>query len=311
LQARICQAILRERPPPAFDLLYVTQDDNELDRSYYARLASHASASEYVHIPRRRPDILNHLIGIWRARASRLLTGHDEIYLGSIDSFIFRYVLAKNPSAAVYGFDDGTGNFTFASVYHARRHARARLYAAVLRLPSTEAVKQRIRHHFSIYPGLANIVSSDRVSYLAVFDTKTHAASAERMRFFIGQPFSEYLPPPQVERLKAWLRTQELDAYVMHPREKEPLLPDLPVLDKRGELAEDAILAAARGKRPVITAVFSTVLFNISSRTADKIYLSLGTGATEMELRRLAQEAGASVVTLAGNHGGPAVGVAR
>jgi hypothetical protein len=299
LQARICLAIVRERALREFDLLYFTQNDNELDRTYFARLATLASRSDYIHVRRRRPDILNHVAAIWRVRSCPFLRGCSEIYLGSVDSLVFRHILSNNPAAVVHGFDDGAGNISPDTVLHTDRYRKAALYGTAFHIPSTQSVKRRISQFFSIYPDFDNIVSRDKITPISLFQQVAYTRDASGPTFFIGQPFTEYLSPTQIQRLQRWLAAQQIDFYVLHPREAKPLISDLLILDKRGELAEDAILAAAKGAKPRIIGSMTSVLFNLSSAAADKVYLSLGSGELEMEYRRLAQKAGAVVLTLA------------
>jgi beta-galactosamide-alpha-2,3-sialyltransferase len=299
LQARICLEILASTPVGSFDLLYLTHDDDEADRTYYDRLAQHASAKRYVHVRPRKPDILNHIVGMWRALIEMSPRHYKQIYLGSIDSLVFQFIASLNPESDLYSFDDGTANIYADSVYRRlNQHKKALLYARLLRAPTPRQIRNKVKGHFSIYPEFENIVAREKITYLSLFSSRGTPVDKAKPTFFIGQPFMEDLPEREVKRIAAWLKTQRIDHYVRHPRESTPIVDHIPVLDKRGELAEDAIFREANGRRPIIIAGFSTVLFNISPTTADKTYVSASTGSEEALRQSLVQQAGASVLSI-------------
>lgn len=303
LQARICLKIIEDNSGDDFDAIYFTQNNSDADLEYFSQLKAKAAHALYLHVTQKKPDFLNHLNAIWQFRRQWKQTGYAAIYLASIDSFVFRAVINRNSHAALYSFDDGTANITPGSLYYdLGRYKKARFYGMLLGLPRPDEVKTRLRRHYSIYPGFENFIEPEKITFLSLFDHSRqggHSNEDKRVSFFIGQPFHEYLTTEHMAALRTWLATQSVDFYVMHPREKSPLLANIPVLDKGGLLAEDAIFAAAGNCRPRVISAYSTVLFNISHHDADKVYLSLGDDAIEQQRLALISKTGAAVTNVA------------
>lgn len=302
LQARICLKIIEFAEIQHYDVIYFTQNNSEVDREYFAQFEAKSNCSLYLHVPQKKPDILNHLISIWQLRSRWRMNNYTGIYLASIDSLIFRYVIKRNPKATLRSFDDGTANITPGSLYYKLdQYKKSRFYGMLMGLPTAENVKKRLYQHYSIYSGFENFVDSRKVSFISLFSgLRPGMRSVEKkpITFFIGQPFHEYLNAHHVVDLKRWLAKQHIDFYVMHPREKSPLLANIPILVKDGMLAEDAIFKTAGDRRPRIISAYSTVLFNIDHRDADKFYLSLGNGIIEQQRLDLVSKTGAVVITI-------------
>lgn len=302
LQARICIEILNQYDELNFDLIYFTQNDSDSDRYYYSRLSAKASGSCYLYTKKKKKDIFNHIISMLKLRRKFKFTGYERIFLASIDSFVFRYVISKNKNAVLVGFDDGTANITPGSQYYnLDEYKRASMYSAILCLPKAENIKSRLSIHYSIYPGFSNIVPSDRLLFVNAFNGLVKPILNDGSGFityFIGQPFHEYLEPNKVKALKSWVESKNIDFYVMHPREEKPLIDNVEILDKKGLLAEDAIFQNAGGARVRIISAYSTVLFNISSNDAEKIYLSLSNDEKELERCSLIRKTGAKIVNV-------------
>lgn len=301
LQARICLKLLEKEGIESFDVVYFTQNDSDSDRHYFCRMKENGCRAEYIHVQPRSPDILNHLAAILKLQKYKNFDGYRKIFLASLDCILFRYIIKQNSRATLHGFDDGTANITPTSLYFDDyRYVRARLYGAILGIPSSEKVKDLLVRHYSIYPGFDNVVPEDKIIHLSLFDgsRSTEGQLASGFTFFIGQPFQEAYSADALAKLKAWVSTQRVDYYVMHPRESTPLLDHIPVLEKSGQLAEDAIIHAAGGRRPRVLAAYSSVLFNMSSDVADKFYIA--SDSTDIEAQRiaLARRAGCSVVNL-------------
>lgn len=303
LQARVCLQIIKEERIEKFDIVYFTQNNSDSDLSYFSKLKAMAGNACYLYIPQRKPDLINHLVAIWRLRKEANLLNYKKIYLASIDSLVFRYAIKKNQHATLYGFDDGTANITpcDSNYYNIGRYKRANLYGWLLGLPTPRQVICRLERHFSIYPGFKNIITESKVTFISIFNRTNPDALHKNdiyISFFIGQPFHEYLKAPHVTAIRNWLMSQAVDFYVMHPREKIPLLENIPVLDKEGLLAEDVIFKAAKGCRPRIISAYSTVLFNISHQDAEKVYLSVGNDDVERQRLALIRKTGSMVVNI-------------
>lgn len=301
LQARICLHIIEHNKLKNFDVIYTTQDNNDLDKSYYSMLSSKANFSTYVYVTKKSRDIYNHLSGLMKVKRKWPKTIYNNIYIASIDNYIFRYIIKQNPKATLFGFDDGAANISeFGHYYHLNAYKKAILYSWLLRLPQPQTIKERLSKHYTIYEGFKNIVPKDKLITLQVFDSKSSSSnpSDRALTFFIGQPFHEYLNSKELSILLNWLESQSIDYYVMHPREQKPLIDNIKVLDKKGLLAEDAIFKNSKDSRTKIISAYSTVLFNIPPDSAEKIYLSLSNNSAEQERRRLIKRTGSKIIKI-------------
>ncbi len=300
LQAKIFSEIISLAGTVSYDLIYVTHDDSETDRLYFSILAIGAARADYFFVKKKRLDVLNHLSILGKLYARGKLKGYKKIYLASIDSVAFGYIAKLNPAAEIFTFDDGAANITTSGHYHHEvGFSKAKLYSFFLGLPSLQKFKLRIVRHYSIYPGFINIVNKEKVTFLSVFkliEGDKKKCDDVRVTFFIGQPFGEYLDKKSVDALRAWLQCNRIDYYVLHPREGVPLVHNIPVLEKHGHLAEDAIFKLAAGVRPCIISAYSTVLFNIHDEVADKYYLSFGNDELELRRLKLIEKTGSKVI---------------
>lgn len=301
LQARICLEIIKYKRLKDFDVIYFSHEDNELDKNYYSLISNKANFSIYIKESKNNKDILNHLSAILRLKKQWPRTTYLNIYIASIDNYMFRYIIKKNQKATLFGFDDGAANISsFGHYYHLNKFKRAILYSKVFRLPQPEAVRRSLSKHFTIYHNFENIVPDSKLVTIRLFDFETTLAhdSKKSMTYFIGQPFHEYLKPKEIMLLKSWLDKQDIDYYIMHPREKKPLMSNIKLLKKNGLLAEDAIFKSSQGSNVKVISAYSTVLFNIHSKNAEKIYLSLNNDQTEKERCRLIKKTGSEIINI-------------
>ncbi len=276
LQARICLRIIETEGIAKPDIFFFTQSDSDTERQYFARLAALGGKSQYLFIKNQRIDLMSHVLGYLRTDSQfTRRNAYGRIFLASINNLIFRAIIKFNPAARVATFDDGTSNIFPFSLYHRETdYGRSHLYSRLLGLGTLGTMKKRSEKHYSIYEGFTNICPPEKIVPLDIFPPSSDTEnSGEAKSFFIGQPFRETLNPAQIARLKAFIESQNIDFYVMHPREAQPLADNIPLLDKQGELAEIAILRASTQGRPTIYSCFSTVIFNIPSKNARKHYL--------------------------------------
>jgi beta-galactosamide-alpha-2,3-sialyltransferase len=299
LQARICLEIIKNNEIIEFDLVYFTQNNSESDKKYFLEISSRANKSAYIFVKKQKKDILNHILSIWNFKKEGFENKYLNIYIASIDSLLFRFILKKNPQASIYGFDDGTANITqFSSYHNINESGKTRFYNKLFGISSINNIKSRILRHYTIYSDFCNIVSEDKLCFLNLFDSKRlNQKNEKQITYFIGQPFHEYLALSEISKLKSWLIGQSIDYYVMHPRETTPLL-EVKLLNKEGMIAEDAIFKNAGESKVRIISAYSTVLFNISSQDAEKIYISLNNSNSEIKRRSMIEKTGSKIIEI-------------
>lgn len=298
LQAYLCEHLVRTGVIADFDVFYVTHQNHEADGFYFANLARHALRSTFLFQRPLRLSIFTNLAIALKIRQFIDGASYSCIYLASIDSFPFGYAL-KSHRGAIVTFDDGAGNVITPGRYDPQPSPRDRLYRRVCGLPSPESIAEDSSAHFTIYEDLPNIVEASRRRFIEIFPSNAHRAEpATDVRFFLGQPFLEYLSQEQVRRLKHYLAGLRFDYYVPHPRERALLTNRFPVLATAGRLGEMAILEAACGAKPVIYSCFSSILLNLHASLADKYYLSLADSPLEARRRELATATGCQVIEI-------------
>lgn len=302
LQARICLEIINLHKMDSYDVVYYTTHDNPRDQIYFKKLRKNSNYSFY-YFGKKVPRGLNSLISISFIRklsAQLKRDRYEYIYIASIDNYLFRYIIKKHPESRLIGFDDGSANITLSSSYYnLDQRKRAVIINKMLGLPAPKKVINSMINHYTIYPNFKNIIEDEKLISIKVFDTPPNYENFnETTTFFIGQPFEYYLTDKEKSRLRQLLSTYEIDYYIMHPKETDPLIINTTVLDKTEWLAEDIIIEASKNSKVQVISGFSTVLFNLSGSHIERTYLSISTDTRELERCLLIEKTGAHTVKL-------------
>lgn len=298
-QAVIVREVLKNGSNPYYDLVYLTQDDSEEDSHYFNELSFGANLTQYIYLKRQRYDILNYIMVYQMVREEIKCQDYKTVMIASVNNLAFRKLAAKNGQAKIISFDDGAAHIVKNSMYlNDKQNLRARLYEAFFLVPSLRMIRGRINLHYSAYPGFDHVMPQKIVRFINPF--KTYQANNNELgpAFFIGQPFEEYLDAMDTQRIEKFIREHNIDFYVRHPRESQPLVTDIPVLPKAGRIAEEAIFAASKGRRPLIYGGFSTVLINIRPAYADKVMLLRSNVPEDAYYAELGIKAGCQIVYL-------------
>jgi hypothetical protein len=299
LQAKICYAIIHKKSINNFDVVYFSQNDSVSDRFYFNLIKEKSRNSLYLYVKKKKVDIFNHLVSIFKFSRIWKHSDYTSLYIASIDSFLFRYIVKKSIGARLFGFDDGAANFSKFGHYHNfSLYKKANIYSKILRLPTVKSVRKNIFRHYSIYEGFENIVPCENVRWLDVFDFGSGSESMDTVTFFIGQPFFEYLTTDEVKKLREWIGRQKIDFYIKHPREVVPIISSVKILRSNGLLAEDLISKTLEGRSPMVIAGYSSVLFNLPRENVQKIYLSIKKDVDEKDRVSLIKKAGCLVVNI-------------
>ena len=299
-QAWIAEQVLRAEGVAEYELLYFTQHDSVEDRHYFRHLAEGCELAKYCYAPVRLFDILGHLdfrrrVGGWyRDR------GFDLVLLASIDAFVPNAIARRQRSAALVTFDDGTGNFNSQGIYHVDRlNPRGRLYRRMFGATDLKSIHARVVRHYTMYPQFTNIVGPDRMRMLAGWQTENDRSTGEGTRnYFIGAPFEQVMTADQIRLFEGYLRGQKIDYYVKHPRERRILEIGVPLLDKGGRIAEDAIVLNAGEFRIHVIGWFSTVLFNLGAVAQRRTMVLFRGDPRSAHMAQLAETAGCETVFL-------------
>lgn len=300
-QAWLVERVLKAEEITSFDLCYFTQNNSPEDKFYFDRLVSRANASKYIFVRQKKPDLLNHICFSGHAWPAVFWKTYDVTVFSSIDSYSINAIANRRLAGELVTFDDGTANYNQMGVYFNEPSSlRGRIYRHCFLAKSITATRSRIARHYTIHSGLDNIVDSDRLLSIAGWGCQSRGKKTTEapIHFFIGAPFQEVLDSPQVRFIETHARDIGVDVYVRHPRESEPLDLDAPFLDKRGRIAEEAILDDA-GDRPIILIGFlSSVMFNLASCAARRIVLVPRDSQRHASLIELARKSGCEIVPL-------------
>jgi hypothetical protein len=298
----VLQGALKAEGVQQYDLVYMTQNDRPEDHLSFERLSHAARRKIYLNVRRFEwPDVLNHLGAWWNLPASIRRMRYERVVLSSFDNLAFKKLALQNPEARIVTFDDGAGYINHQADYLVYPDGwKARLIRALWGVPDNKAFIRRVQAHYTIYGKFRNIMPTEISSTLSRFPVMDEWTEQPEpgLVYFIGQPSGEMGTPRYVQSLKQHLLGRHVDVYVKHPRETEPLRPDLPLLDKQGEIAEVALMRHANGRRPHIIAAFSSVLFNLDAQVADKTMLLDVDSPHAQTHAQLARQAGCEVVLL-------------
>lgn len=263
-QAWLSEKIIKREEIIEYDLLYFTQNDSKEDRLYFSKLEKKAKISHYIFMPMQRLDILNHIGLLWLARHIFKDFDRQLVLFSSINSFILNSIMRHQNNSELITLDDGSANINMTSGYHQLLdRKRIRFYQWLFGAEHISKTKNRINRHYTLHPEHKNIVCSEKLR--TIFSWNKKIKHNGRKTYFIGQPMSPRRTPQEISKLQEYLRSLSLDVYVRHPREISPLNLGIPILDKKGYIAEEAILADAVDREIHLVACFSSVLLNMAS----------------------------------------------
>lgn len=304
LQARICLAIIDSNQLKSYDIIYYTTHNTQRDQYYFSKLAD-KSHYHYYYYGKKKPKGFNSVTNIsFIQKVPAVLKNekYEDIYIASIDNFLFRYLIKKHPESNLNGFDDGTANITPSSSYYKLdQRRRTKVIEKVLMIPSSKKTVSSLAKHYTIYSNFKNIIENDKLIFINIFNTPVTVAQEKFNKtttFLIGQPFDYYLTNREQSKLRKFLSQYKIDYYIMHPKEIKPLITNTTVLDNTNSLAEDIIFEASKTSQVHVLAGYSTVLFNLSNSQIKRTYLSISKDEKEAERCSLINITGAQTVKI-------------
>lgn len=223
LQMLIAERIIALKPKESFDVITITLSDNPKYRNYFKNISLKCTNSFY-YVPELG------LIGFFKyiklLQLNKLNKTYSNLYLASIDSRYFQYLVSKNSQANVYTFDDGTGNIIKNDLYYLNSKP-PRLKRIIWRALGIkyymEDIKRKSLIHYTIYENVPNIVNN---TYLInLIDKKVELTSTDRIvKFFLGQPLTEISQEFEAFNLDRVLDHLDIDYYFTHPRESKSIV---------------------------------------------------------------------------------------
>ena len=273
-QARLALAVLRVEDVTSYDLVYVTRHDSAEDRYYSDRLGHSAQRCVYEHLTPARIDSLQIHYRITSLKR-RLQREYNLIILASIDEIVFAWAVRNIKSSAVVSIDDGTANYAMAGNYFRDNFSvRGKALRWLNGSASAPDIRKQIDRHYTPNPEFENIVEKARVKHIDVFGNAGRTRGEGKVSFFIGCPIEEALNGELLSRYRDAIANLSVDYYVRHPRENSAALLDAAILDKKGRIAEDAIIDIAQGRNIELFGWISSVMLNLRGPRFEKnVYL--------------------------------------
>lgn len=272
LQMVIAERIIKINPSQSFDLLVVSNQYNEKFQFYYEKLGNFCIESGYYQPLQGVMSYLDISIQFSRfLKEKNLNKNYDCLYLASIDSIYFQYILSVNPSANILTFDDGTANITDSSIY--KKPAKNRYIKRVLsRLLGVRydmaAIKSNSELHYTIYNDVPNII--DKTQFIKLYDEKRSVnlnSKKQVKKIFLGQPLDEISRTLEDLDIVKLLNVLDIDYYFPHPREQLTDLKNVEIIYSN-LIIEDFIIDYLKNNPDIEIDVYSfisTANLNIAS----------------------------------------------
>ena len=277
LQMLIAEKIIELNKGKDFDLLVIVLNDNDKYNYYYQRLKEKCINALYLIA---KPGLQGFLNYIKDLKANNLKIKYESLYLASIDSRHFQYIVSKNNSANLYTFDDGTANIIPSSLYYLNSEPNffKRVAWRILGVKYyMKDLKNISLSHYTIYKDVPNIIGNK--IYLPLFpkinnNNNNNNKKKQIKRFYLGQPLNEISKAFDISFIEKSISKLKIDYYYPHPREKLYPKGDFELVES-SLIFEDYITQFLAENPDINIEVFSfisTTLLNIMS--LNRVYVS-------------------------------------
>lgn len=219
LQMIIAEKIIQLNPKEGFDLLVIAHSDNDKYRYYYDRLKNICVTSMYYTTEKGMKGFLNY---IRKLNKTKLDKKYQSLYLASIDSRHFQYILSRNKKANIYTFDDGTANIIQQSLYYSNskpKLSKRMVWRGFGIKNYMEDVKKLSLLHYTIYKDVPNIIEKTQLIKLYENYELIPAITNRTVNIYLGQPLEEISDIFTTEYIEKILQKLNIDFYYPHPRE--------------------------------------------------------------------------------------------
>ena len=220
LQMMIAEKIIQLNPEQDFDLLVIALSDNDKYRYYYDRLKNICISSLYYTTEKGMKGFLNY---IRKLKKNKLNEKYESLYLASIDSRHFQYVLSRNKKANIYTFDDGTANIIPQSLYYS--NSKPKLFKRMVWRGFgikhyMKDIKKSSTLHYTIYKDVPNII--EKTQFIKLYgEYKLSSTPVTRVvKMYLGQPLEEISIDFNSQYVAEIIAKLDMDFYYPHPREK-------------------------------------------------------------------------------------------
>lgn len=288
LQMLIAEKIIELNSNQSFDLLVVALNDNEKYRMYFNRIKKICTNSLYYIQGKRRLVFFDYISEL---RRNNLNVKYQYLYLASIDSRHFQYIVSKNKFSSLYTFDDGTANIVQSSLYYlnSKPHFLKRSIWRILGIKYyMKDLKDNSLLHYTIYKDIPNIIENKQ--YITLFSTNNDnnqdGMKEEVVSFYLGQPLIDISEKFNVQYVQNSIKKLKIDYYYPHPRENVYPKGDFKIIESP-MIFEDYIIDFLKNNPNINLNVFSftsTSILNIID--LDRVKVSYIHNSEIFELNR-------------------------
>lgn len=274
LQMIIAEKIIKLKPEEDFDLIVIALSDNDKYRYYYDRLKNICVTSMYYTTEKGMKGFLNY---IRKLNKTKLDKKYQSLYLASIDSRHFQYILSRNKKANIYTFDDGTANIIPQSLYYS--NSKPKLFKRMVWRGFAikhymEDIKKLSSLHYTIYKDVPNII--EKTQFVKLYkEYKSSSTPVTRVvKIYLGQPLEEISIDFNSQYVAEIIAKLGIDSYYPHPREKVIPKGEFNIITNQ-LVFEDYILSYLEDNPEVMVEVYSFIssaMLNIAS--LDRIELN-------------------------------------
>lgn len=221
LQMLIAEKIIELNPNKKFDLIVTVPNDNDKFRYYYNKLKKKCFDCLYYIDKVGLKSFFKFIIDV---KKNSLNKNYREIYLASIESRYFQYVISKNIHSDIFTFDDGTANIITSSRYHVndKPHYFKRAFWRVIGINIyMEDIKAMSLLHYTIYENIPNIIDNTRFINLYKKGKDNNIQITKVVKIYLGQPLQDASSLFNDNYIVQTIESLSIDYYYPHPREKK------------------------------------------------------------------------------------------
>ena len=267
LQMIIARKVIESNPDKDFDLVAITLIDNIKYRNYYKKLKKLCKNSLY-YISEK--GLIGFLHFVKELKLKEINSDYKCIYLASIDSRYFQYIISKNNLANIYTFDDGIANIISNDVYYSN-DAPVIWKKIIWRFIGIKYYIKDIRDksllHYTIYDDIPNIIEKTQLIKLYENDELIPIIINRIVNIYVGQPLEEISDIFTTEYISNILQKLNIDFYYPHPRENTIPLGDFEIIES-DLIFEDYIIRYLQKNPDIKVRVYSFIssaILNICS----------------------------------------------
>lgn len=263
LQVLVAEKIMQKYPEQAFFGIMFTFEsyNNHKFQYYWKRFSKLCSASFLFSYP--EAGRLSLLLALWRAKQKVKHLNVETLFVASIDDQFVQLICSSVRFNQLHTFDDGTANIVKESIYyqHSPKNLKRKIVNCLLGNDySTQSLRALSRKHYTIYPGLPNIIDNVETISFATFTQNQTACQCSPIRLLLGQPLFDDVQE-NIVLAEQVIKQFGITAYLPHPRERYRLA-EVDYIDT-DLIFEDYIYQAANDQKYIIYTYFSGAVLNI------------------------------------------------